>query len=410
MGHGEDGRQGQRVSLVIQDRYSGWLESHPAPTKSADDVACAFRAFLGKSMPNKVYTDGSKEFEAALRELGHPHDTSTPYRPQSNGVAEQSVRRFKEGTRCALFQSGLSPIWWAEASKTFCLLRNITDKIRENSPYFWRHGRDFKGPKIPFGAGIRYLASGTLAEEQHTFGPKTRLGLFAGYVVDTEGRCKGDALVIDAQALSEAYRANEVHLIRTKLGEITQTKWPKVSGFQGKWFFPVAEGLLKQPEDDYTGSRSIPLDKPYQTSKPKVGEEVKEYFGLEVGGPTENPSTDSPDGWEIRGDFLVRIHREPRTSLYLPDNTCPLKISWLDVHRTTKTSLLHDAEAGIEDMWSPSEVQPELSELWVGETRFTILRRMTRPGYELHNGRETKVQNTTRPPTIWPEVWNNMSA
>ena len=42
MGQREDGRQGQRVSLIIQDRFSGWLESHPAATKSQGEVARAF--------------------------------------------------------------------------------------------------------------------------------------------------------------------------------------------------------------------------------------------------------------------------------------------------------------------------------------------------------------------------------
>ena len=128
MGLGEDGRNGQKVALVIQDRFSGWLESHPGATKSVEEVARAFRIYLGKVWPGRVYTDGSKEFELALRSLGCPHDTSSPYRPQSNGVAEQSVRRLKDGTRCALYQSGLSPIWWAEAPRCYCFLRNVVDK------------------------------------------------------------------------------------------------------------------------------------------------------------------------------------------------------------------------------------------------------------------------------------------
>ena len=60
-------------------------------------------------------------------------------------------------------------------------------------------------------------------------------------------------------------------------------------------------------------------------------------------------------------------------------------------------------------MWDPSETQPSLSDEWIGETRFTILRQKAKPGYEWHDGRETRIQNTTRPPSIWPEIWNNMS-
>ena len=48
MGHGEDGRHGERVSLIIQDRYSGWLESHPAPTKAQDEVSRASGRFWAR--------------------------------------------------------------------------------------------------------------------------------------------------------------------------------------------------------------------------------------------------------------------------------------------------------------------------------------------------------------------------
>ena len=53
-----------------------------------------------------VYTDGSKEFEKAARDLQWLHDDSNPYRPETNGVAERAVRRAKEGTSATLVQSG----------------------------------------------------------------------------------------------------------------------------------------------------------------------------------------------------------------------------------------------------------------------------------------------------------------
>ena len=69
--------------------------------------------FMGpKARPQLAYTDGSKEFQKAFDELEWPADTSKPYIPQSNGVAERAVHRMSEGTSCALEQSGLETEWW----------------------------------------------------------------------------------------------------------------------------------------------------------------------------------------------------------------------------------------------------------------------------------------------------------
>ena len=59
-----------------------------------------------------AYTDGSGELKNALDELEILHDTSTPHRPQTNGVAERAVRRVTEGTSATLLQSGFDEHWW----------------------------------------------------------------------------------------------------------------------------------------------------------------------------------------------------------------------------------------------------------------------------------------------------------
>ncbi len=45
--------------------------------------------------PQHVYTDNSEEFEKALNDLGLSHVTSTPHRPETNGIAERADRRVK---------------------------------------------------------------------------------------------------------------------------------------------------------------------------------------------------------------------------------------------------------------------------------------------------------------------------
>jgi hypothetical protein len=88
-----------------------WIKGYPAPTKSAEETKKAFLRFLGTDIKAKyVYTDNSLEFEKAMDEIGFSHDTSIPYRRETNGIAE-SVRRVKEGTTCTLVQSGFIHKW-----------------------------------------------------------------------------------------------------------------------------------------------------------------------------------------------------------------------------------------------------------------------------------------------------------
>ena len=126
-----------------------------------------------------------------------------------------------------------------------------------------------------------------------------------------------------------------------------------------RWLFPIAEGLLRQPEDDIVDSRYLP-SRPYQGIKPNLGEDEDTKYPAESSGEYARGTEVDPkstDKWELRGDYLVRIHAEPRMALYVPDNTCPLPHNWLDIYRETKTNLLHDDESRIEDMWIPSRLR-----------------------------------------------------
>ncbi len=80
--------------------------------------------------PKKIYSDNAPELVKACSELEYPHDTNTPHRPQSNDVCERCVRKVKEGTKWALFQSGLHPLWWGAGqcvvtASCLALLRNV---------------------------------------------------------------------------------------------------------------------------------------------------------------------------------------------------------------------------------------------------------------------------------------------
>ena len=85
----DESRKQDRVALIVLDRFTRWLQGYAANSKAHDEVMRDLQRFLGPQVkPQHVYTDNSKEFIKALEELNWPHDTSTPNRPQTNGIVE----------------------------------------------------------------------------------------------------------------------------------------------------------------------------------------------------------------------------------------------------------------------------------------------------------------------------------
>eukprot|EP00972_Heterocapsa_arctica_P039032 5748587-Heterocapsa_arctica.AAC.1 len=67
-----------------------------------------------------LYNDGAPEIVKAGKSLKCHHDTSTPYRSATNGVAERRVRHVLEGTLTLLEQSGMPTGYWPHAADAFC--------------------------------------------------------------------------------------------------------------------------------------------------------------------------------------------------------------------------------------------------------------------------------------------------
>ena len=172
-------RSSDRLAMVVLDRFTQWLQGYPSKTKTADECQIYLKEFVGPQCePQHVYSDNSKELIEALKDLKWRHDTSTPHRSESNGVAERAVRKVKEGTACTLVQSGFDEAWWGEAMKCFCFLKNVVDQTGEETAFKRRFGYDFAGPLIPFGAHVEYLP---ITEEDkarcHQFGSKMLKGI-----------------------------------------------------------------------------------------------------------------------------------------------------------------------------------------------------------------------------------------
>ena len=79
------------------------------------------------------------------------------------------------------------------------------------------------------------------------------------------------------------------------------------------------------------------------------------------------------DVWEVQGEKVVRVHRIPRTGLYVPDEDCPVPVSQLLSSRCTLfTDKVSGKHTSLEDDWRHSPSEPP-SQLWVGTTTFQVM-------------------------------------
>ena len=109
--------------------------------------------------------------------------------------------------------------------------------------------------------------------------------------------------------------------------------------------------------------------------------------GLVSGGESLSGSTElNLDRWEIRGNYLCRIHNQPRRKLFAPyscDDKPPCDVECLEPSRTTITN--GEENIGIrsesEDFWIGSrefDEKPTPYE-WCGETRFDFVQPPPKP-------------------------------
>ena len=126
------------------------------------------------------------------------------------------------------------------------------------------------------------------------------------------------------------------------------------------------------------------------------------------------------DFWSTEGDFIHRHHIEPRVQLHVPkEEIFPTPLNYIDVFRAAYTNLDVLQQSLIDDYWH-IDVDGSSSDSWTGFTKFTLLKEKPPKGYShclkknllqdlCGPGRRTKIQATTRPDYLWPEIWSSMS-
>ena len=149
-----NGIDGEAVGFLLRDHATKFKQLYPAATKSAKECEIALKRFQGPRISDRIthlYTDGAPEILRAGKDLRTCHDTSTPYRSATNGLAEREIRNVLEGTRTLLERSGLPTPYWPYACRCFCHHANIR-MVGGDSAWNMCHKQGhLKGEIIPFG-------------------------------------------------------------------------------------------------------------------------------------------------------------------------------------------------------------------------------------------------------------------
>ena len=148
------GLGGETTAIVIKDRATRWVDCYPLKDKTAEEAERALRDCVGPAAHvGTFYSDNAPELVKAARDLKWHHDTATPGRPQTNGVAERAVRQVEEGARTVCERAGLAPKWLLCSVKHFAVRTNLSP-TQAQAPWphhIWRARYGFCG--FCFGAG-----------------------------------------------------------------------------------------------------------------------------------------------------------------------------------------------------------------------------------------------------------------
>ena len=129
-------------------------------------------------------SDRGGEYESPFGEFcaehGIIHQTTAPYSPQQNGVAERKNRTLKEMMNAMLLSSGLSQNMWGEAVLTANYLLNKVPRKKENkTPYELWNGRRPSYKYLRMWGCLAKVAVPT--PKKVKIGPKTVDCIFIGY-------------------------------------------------------------------------------------------------------------------------------------------------------------------------------------------------------------------------------------
>ncbi|KPJ19636.1 Retrovirus-related Pol polyprotein from transposon TNT 1-94 [Papilio machaon] len=187
---------GAKYFLTFTDDYSKKIFVYFLQKKSeVIDKLKEFKKYVENQLECKIKclrTDNGLEFinkniSDLLKGDGITHQTTVPYTPQQNGVAERLNRTLVEKAKCMLLNAKLSKQFWAEAVQTaaYLLNRTPTKSLKYKTPEeMWSGTKPSVSHLHIFGCeAMVHLPK----EKTKKWDPKAKKAIFTGYCTDTKG-------------------------------------------------------------------------------------------------------------------------------------------------------------------------------------------------------------------------------
>jgi Reverse transcriptase (RNA-dependent DNA polymerase)/gag-polypeptide of LTR copia-type/Integrase core domain/GAG-pre-integrase domain len=135
----------KKYFLTFIDDYSRYTVVYLLHTK--DEVASKLQEYVNHvrnkfgRAPKVLRSDNGTEYtgqntQAILKKEGIEFQTTVPYNPEQNGVAERKNRTLCESARSMLFDANLPTKFWGEAISTACYVQNrLPTKAANKTPF-----------------------------------------------------------------------------------------------------------------------------------------------------------------------------------------------------------------------------------------------------------------------------------
>ncbi len=282
---------GAEYLATFVDDYSRL--SYVVPLVHKSEVTGAIRDTLVKwenqtgGSLKSVRTDRGGEYvnqklDAFFRHRGVQHQTTAPYTPEQNGVAERLNRTLMERVRAMLFDNKLDDNLWAEAAKTASHIRNRSPANQSaQTPWelFYGSRPNVSGMRV-FGAKAHAHVPKQL---RHKLEAHTQKGIFIGYAEQS----KAYRVLLDSGKVQET---KDVIFVEDK--QATGAKEAKAAAENSD---KVSNHTLdSDPEPPNTQEDELGTDsQPSYSSGSEAAEEAAEEAAAEPDSATQSSATAS---------------------------------------------------------------------------------------------------------------------